>query len=431
MTLANDIEIPYGESFLRARVPGGQCLGTLDIRDLPELPNRVESIRKVLEHPIGMETSLFEIAGPGESVAILVSDSFRQTRADQFVPVLVGGLVWAGVSEEDISITFATGTHRGPTSEEQEQILGKGLYSRFKGRLFVHDPRDRENLVSLGTTSRGTEVEINRRVHESDHIIATGAVALHYFGGFGGGRKSVLPGIASVDTIAHNHAMNLDPEGDRLNPAVGIGELDGNPVAEDMLEGAKLTHVDAIVNTVLNRRGEITGFFAGELEAAHRAATVFAGNLFSVEVDARADLVVAASPSTLNYVQTHKALFNAYQAVRPGGRIVLAAPCSEGLGGEQFVKWLRLGTRAAIIDGLRRQSEINGQTALSTVEKAPITLLVSELEEEEVALLGGRKSATLQDAVDLACVELQEGGCLNPKYYVMPSAAYTVPFVLS
>lgn len=428
MTDSPDVNILYGESQLHARVAGGKCLGTLDIRDIPEVPNRLESIRRVLEHPIGMDESLFEAADAGETVALLVSDSFRQTRADQVLPVLIGGLVWAGVPEEAISITFATGMHRGPTPEEQEQILGKGLCRRFRGRLFVHDPRDRGNLVYVGTTRRGTRVEINRRVHESGRIIATGAVALHYFGGFGGGRKSVVPGIASVETIAHNHSMNLDPEEDRLDPAVAIGELDGNPVAEDMLEAARFTHVDGIVNTVLNREGAIAGLFAGEMDAAHRAATIFARNLFSVNIEARADLVIAASPSTRNYVQTHKALFNAYQALRPGGRIVLAAPCREGLGGEQFVKWLRLGSRSAIIAGLRAESEINGQTALSTVEKAPMTLFVSELAEKDVRLLGGRKAGTLQEAVDVALGELKGAGRGDPTYYVMPSAAYTVPF---
>ena len=126
-----------------------------------------------------------------------------------------------------------------------------------------------------------------------------------------------------------------------------------------------------------------------------------------------------------NFVQTHKALFNAYQAVKPDGRIVLLAPCPEGLGGEQFTKWLRLGDRSSIIAGLRRESEINGQTALSTREKAPITLLVTEMGEEECALLGARKVGPLQEAVDLALAEVPAAA---PSIYLMPSAAYTVPF---
>lgn len=423
------ISLPYTEGSLEAEVSRGTCIATLDIRDAPELPNRVASIQKVLENPIGLDKNIFDTVQSGETVSIIVSDSFRQTRADQVLPILIGGLVWGGVDEESISITFATGTHRGPTPTEQKHILGEGLYRRFQGRLFAHDAWDRDNLVYLGTTSRGTRVEINRRVHESDRIVVTGSVVLHYFGGYGGGRKSVVPGIASVDTIAHNHAMNLHPHEDRLDPAVCIGGMEGNPVAEDMLEATKLTHVDCIVNTVLNKQGQISGFFTGELEAAHTAATNFAHTFFSVNIPERADLVIAASPTTKNFVQTHKALFNAYQAVKPGGRIVLLAPCPEGLGGEQFLKWIRLATPSAIIAGLREQSEINGQTALSTVQKAPITILVTGLSEPDVALLGARKAGTLQGALDLALAELKDAGNPEPNYYLMPSAAYTVPFL--
>ena len=198
-------------------------------------------------------------------------------------------------------------------------------------------------------------------------------------------------------------------------------------VAEDMLEATLLTQVDFIVNTVLNRHEEIAKVFAGDLVEAHEAACAFAAEMFAVPIGEQADIVVAASPGTLNFVQTHKALFNAYQAVKPEGRIVLLAPCPEGLGGEQFQKWLRLGDRASIIAGLRRQSEINGQTALSTIEKSPMTTFVTELSAEEVALLQGVKAADLQAALDGALRDIQSRGIETPSVYTMPSAAYTVP----
>jgi nickel-dependent lactate racemase len=422
------IVLPYGAGEIAARLPGGVALGALDVADVPELADRDAAIRRALDAPIGLERGLFQTVRPGEKIVIVVSDSFRQTRADQVVPVLLDGLAGAGIDLGDVSILFATGTHRPPTPDEQRALLGEASFARMQGRLFTHDPRDEANLAEVGTTRRGTRVRLNRRFVETDRRILTGAVVLHYFGGFGGGRKSVLPGLASVDTIAHNHAMNLAPDSDALNPAVRIGGLEGNPVAEDMLEGAKLARVDCIVNTVLNRQSRIAAVFAGELEAAHREAATYARNLFSRPIERRADLVLAASAGTKNFVQTHKALYNAWQAMTPGGRIVLAAPCAEGLGGEQFVKWLRLGSRSAIFAGLRKQSEINGQTALSTVEKAPSTLMVTEMKDEDVALMGARKAASLQEAIDRALAELAEAGRGEPTYYLMPSAAYTVPF---
>jgi nickel-dependent lactate racemase len=423
------ISLPYGDGRIDARVPRGVALGAIDVEDMPELTDRDAAIRRALEAPIGLDRPVLDLVRPGEKLVIVVSDSFRQTRADQVLPILLEGLRAAGLDEREFSILFATGTHRPPTADEQRTLLGEEVFNRFRGRLFTHDPRDDANLVEVGTTPRGTRVRLNRRFVEADRRILTGAVVLHYFGGFGGGRKSVLPGLASVDTIAHNHAMNLAPDTDALNPAVRIGGLEGNPVAEDMLEGAKLARVDAIVNTVLNRRSQIAAIFAGELDAAHRRAAEAARRLFSRPIERPADLVIAASAGTRNFVQTHKALFNAWQAMAPGGRIVLAAPCAEGLGGEQFVKWLRLGTRKAIFAGLRRQSEINGQTALSTVEKAPSTWMVTEMDEASVALMQARKAASLQDAIDRALGELADAGRSEPTYWVMPSAAYSAPFV--
>lgn len=424
---AESLSLPYGDQLVSAKVAVGRCLGTLDVRAVEGLADPERAIREALTRPIGLDRSIFELVQTGEQVVILVSDSFRQTRADLVLPVLIDGLVCAGAAESDLSILFSTGTHRGPTENEQREILGEDVYARMLGRIYIHDAHDADNHVFVGTTSRGTPVEINRRVHEADRAIVTGSVVLHYFGGFGGGRKSVVPGVASARTISHNHAMNLHPTEDRLDPKVRIGALANNPVAEDMLEATRLTQVDCIVNTVLNRDGEIAGVFAGELEAAHEAACAFARGLFEVPIQERADVVIAASPATKNFVQTHKALFNAFQAVQPDGRVVLLAPCREGLGEEQFTQWLELGDRAEIIAALRRRSEINGQTALSTREKAPRTVMVTDLSDEDVALLGARKAESLQEAVDIVLGDLVRAGIDAPAYYLMPTAAYTVP----
>jgi nickel-dependent lactate racemase len=209
-----------------------------------------------------------------------------------------------------------------------------------------------------------------------------------------------------------------------LDPAVRIGVLQGNPVAEDMLEAAQLVPVEGIVNTVLTADGSIAAVFAGDMVAAHDAACAFAQDCFAVSINRKADVVIAASAHTQNFVQTHKALFNAWQALKPGGRVILIAPCGEGLGGKQFEKWLAYETPDAIITALREQSDINGQTALSTREKAPSTVFVTELSPEDVARLGGRKAASLQEAI---AVVLSEIGETDPTCYVMPNAAYTVP----
>jgi nickel-dependent lactate racemase len=423
-----EIHIPYGEDTLSAVVCGGECLGTLDIAPAPALPDPDAAMRAALEQPIGLERPLADVARPGERVCVIVSDSFRHTGVHELLPALLEHLARAGVRDGDIRFVFATGTHRPPTDEERVRILGEAVHARFGGQAFAHDPNDRANLVYLGETPRGTPVWINRRVAEADRVVVTGAAVLHYFGGFGGGRKSIVPGVAGVETISANHARNLHPAEDRLNPAVRIGVLDGNPVAEDMEDGARLCRCDLLVNTVLNREGRIAGLYAGALTTAHRRAAQHAIELFAVRIPRRADLVVASAGGTKNWVQSHKALFNAHQAVRPGGRIVLAARAPEGFGGNKFETWVRLGSRGAIIQELRKRAEINGQTALSTLEKAANTRFVTELSAEQVTVMGGRKAADLQCAISEAIADLAAQGIANPSFYVMPSAAYTVPF---
>lgn len=422
-----NICLPYGDTVIEATLDPAIHATTLDIPDTPPLGDLRDRLHDGLCQPIGMNLSLADQLPADATVAIVVSDSFRKTGVDQLLPGLLGYLLENGVHEERISFLFATGAHRAPTEKERSAILGAAVYKQFRGRAFAHDPGDRDNLIFKGETSRGTPVYVNRRAEDADFVLLTGTVVLHYFGGFGGGRKSVVPGIAGTDTIAANHALNLHPSENRLNPDVAIGRTAGNPVAEDMLEAAMRCGQFFLVNTVLNRRGAIAGLYCGDLAAAHDAACQFAREQFTVAIGEQADLTVASAGSAKNFVQSHKALYNAWQATKPGGVIVLLAPAPEGFGGDRFVEWLALGNFEAIIAELRKNAEINGQTALSTLEKSPNTLFVTGLSAEQVELLGGRKAGDLQSALATATAELAAKGIANPRCCVMPSAGATVP----
>ncbi len=417
------LSIEYGTTLLHAALDWGEDLGAIDVADAPAMPDIAIVARDAFDRPIGFSGSFFDGIAPHHMVTILVSDAYRKTAIDRILPTLVANLRSRGVDDTQIRFLFASGIHRAPSSDQQRAILGDEIASRHHFGVHTHDPYANDH-VFLGTTSRGTPVEINRLAVESDHVIVTGTVVLHYFGGFGGGRKAIVPGIASARTIAHNHAMNLHPSENRLNPDVRIGVMTGNPVAEDMLEAARMLPVCGIVNTVLNRRGEIAGLYVGALQEAHEAACAHARSLYAVPIARQADIVIASAGAARNYVQSHKALYNAFQAMKPGGSIIFLAPCSEGLGGEPIEKWLRLGSVDAIISALRSQSEIYGQTALSTLEKAVHAIMVTELTESEVALLGARKAATIAGALRIACSERGD----DASYIVMPSASYTVPF---
>jgi lactate racemase len=425
------LSLPYGSRTLKATWTGGGTMEELRIADAPALPDVAAAARIAMGNPIGMQHGLGRVVEPGDTVAIVVSDAFRRTGVDQYLPALLLRLKEAGIRYEDVSIAVATGTHRAPTPKETKAILGADVYDGFKERTFAHDAFDKDNFKRMGFTRRGTPVEINRRVRQCKRVIATGAAVLHYFGGFGGGRKSILPGIASAKTIAANHSLNLHPTEDRLDPDVRIGVLDNNPVAEDMLDGARLCGVDFIINTVLNQQGEVAGIFAGELSAAHRKAADFARELHALPIDQQANIVLASAGMAKNYIQSHKALFNAYQACKPAGRIIFACPAPEGLGSESFLKWIRLGNPEKIIAALRKKADINGQTALSTLQKAKGACFITKLPENDLACLGAERAVTLNKALKWAHAVLPKSGKNKdgPLIYSMPDASYTVPIL--
>ncbi|MBW7863916.1 MAG: nickel-dependent lactate racemase [Candidatus Hydrogenedentes bacterium] len=421
------ITMPYGGEHVSAECADARVLDPLEIKEAPPISDPGGALRAMLDTPCGMPRPALQGINTRGTVTIVVSDSFRRTGIHRVLPALLGALRGAGVGEENISFLVATGMHRPPTPSELREILGDQVFRSFQGRTQLHNPEAPEQLVHLGTTRRGTPVWINRRAVETDFLIVTGTVVLHYFAGFGGGPKSIVPGLAGVQTIAANHSLNLDPLEDRPDPRVRIGVLGGNPVAEDIAEAAGRVRVDLCVNTVLNRLGEICGLHAGAPQAAHRAACEQAAALYTATLDAPADLVIASAGTARNFLQSHKALFNAWQAMRPGGKILFLAPCPEGLGGSNFVEWLKLGNQESVIRHLRFHAEINGQTALSTLAKGASTVMVTEMPPDLVRITGVVSVGTFQEGLDRCLGELRAMGVARPAIRPMPSASHTVP----
>ncbi len=393
------------------------CLGKIESADLPELS------REAIAASLG--SSVTDTVKPGEKTVFVVSDHTRKTAVDRVLPIVAGSLLESGCSAEDWSIVIASGIHRHPSGEEVGRILGHEMASLFAGRITCHDPDDDENLIAVGKTPLGFTVRVNRRVIECDRLILTGTVTYHYHAGFGGGRKAIVPGCASRETIAYNHSLSLDPDADRIRDGVEIGRIDGNPVAEEMLAGAKLCGPDLLINSVLSDDGRMVGLFAGDLELAHRQACRMAEQVGRVDLEQAADFVVASTDAAKNWVQSHKALFNASRAVREGGWVVLDAPAPEGLGDERFRYWVTRRTVKDIYDQLRESVEVLGQTALSTRIRGERCVLVTGMPDQDLADLGIRSAPSLEAACDIVLEKL--GG--KPSYYLMPHARYTVPFI--
>jgi nickel-dependent lactate racemase len=406
-------------------------LATLQPANEPP-PMSKADILHALRNPVWPDNNgptLLDAVKPGASTGIVVSDQTRYTGMADILPILLDEWTRRGVREEDLFFLVATGTHRGPTPLELTEILGADVQRRFEGRIIIHNADDNANLVEVGQLSDGQRIRVNRRAMEADCLVLTGTVSYHYHAGFGGGRKAIVPGLASRDTIAYNHSKTLDPHADRMHPGVEIGRLDGNPVALSMIEAARLCKPDIIINTVLTPSDKLVGLFTGELDAAHRAACRALEQVSRVDITETADLVVASAGRAPNWIQSHKALFNASRAVKPGGRIVLVAPCHEGLGNERFRHFLRIRDLAAIYRELRATAEVNGQTALSTRIRGERTILITKLAEADRADLGIETAATLDEAITTSLARLRADGITHPTCRRMPEAMHTVPFV--
>jgi len=414
-------ECKYGQRSLTVDLPQMQVLK-------PSIPSPADPqalLSAALDAPLG-SPRLEEMIRPGEKVVIVTSDITRYTGSQFYLPLIIERLQRSGVPPNMVDVVVALGIHRRQTAAEHRLILGP-LYGH--ARIADHDCDDPAQLVELGTTASGLPVQINRTVAEADRVIVTGTVGLHYFAGFGGGRKGLVPGVASRTTCMATHfAIFNPPEIGGRHPQATAGNLDGNPVHAAILEAAKMIEPDFLFNTVLAPDKSLVGAFAGDLEAAHLAACDLARQIYSVSLDRPAELAVVSCgghPKDINFVQAHKALDYGVRALVPGGTLILLAACPDGFGNPTFADWLRYRDLGEFEQALRARYEINGQTALATLEKAQRyrVILVSGFSAEETALLGMEKAESLDQALEMAYERLPE----TARTVVIPDGGTILP----
>lgn len=370
---------------------------------------------------------LEEILDIGERIVVVVSDNTRTTGSERVLPLLFGRLIECGIRATDISILFATGIHRQPTEEEKRALLTDTIYQSINH--FQHDANNRAEIVDLGVTRFDTPVEINRRLVEADHVILTGSIGYHYFAGFTGGRKSVLPGLASARAIEKNHLLALDftAGAARRRNGVGPGRLDGNAVHEDMQQACSLLAPSYLINTILNEEREIVQIFCGDWLTAHRRGCAEYADRHSAKIKEKREIVIASCggwPKDINMIQAHKAIDMAVSALQEGGDLILLAECEDGLGRNDFLQWFQPGSAQAMAERLRTNYQVNGQTAWSLATKAErfrITV-VSKLSKEVLTHLGLQAASDLESALS-ELVPDRSG-------YIIPNATEVIPIVV-
>jgi lactate racemase len=390
-----NVELKYGSQKVRARIPDGIPVDVLSIRNPPAADDEAALLERALDCPLG-SPPIEEMVGPDTTVAVITSDITRPLPSATVLPPLLARLAVAGVPDRRIRLVFGLGIHRGHTEAEKRRLVGDAVFDRYA--CIDSDPDD---VVRLGTTSRGTPVDIFRPVADADLRICLGNIEFHYFAGYSGGSKAIMPGVSTREAIQANHREMVRPE-------ACAGRLDGNPVREDIEEAAALCPAGFILNVVLGEDRRILGAFAGHPVQAHRAGCAFLDSLYKVRVRTPADVVLVSaggSPKDINLYQAQKALDNAKQAAADGAAIILVAQCAEGLGDETFSRWIRRGdSPARMVDRIHETFELGGHkaAAIAMVRQRAEIFLVSDLAPdlaEKCFMIG---AASVQEAVDRA-----------------------------
>lgn len=409
----------FGTGFQEVEVPEQNLIGELHANEVPVGLTGEAEVRRALENPIG-SPRLKDIVHAGETVAIVTSDVTRPMPTKLVMPALLDELYAGGVRKEDITLVFALGSHRHQTDEERQRLAGERAWNEIQ--CVDSDPDD---CIGYGTTSRGTPVDITRVVAQADRRICLGNIEYHYFAGYSGGAKAIMPGASTRAAIQANHSRMILPE-------AKAGALEDNPVRLDIEEAGAMVGIDFIVNVVLSEHKEILKAVAGDVTKAHREGCRFLDTLYRKELSAPADIVLVSqggAPKDLNLYQTQKALDNAKHAVRDGGVIILIGSCKEGLGEKTFEEWMTTAPTAhSLIERIEREFRLGGHKAAAiamVLERAEVDL-VSELDDDFVRSIFLNPQPSAQAALDRAFAKLGP----NATVLAMPYGGSTLPTVI-
>lgn len=389
-----EIDLKYGSDEVVLKLPAG-AIEEKHTEPLPKVDN--DKFKR------DIHSYLYTVNRLVKNVGIVVSDKTRLCQFPVFLPLIAEVFLDYGIPKENITFYIAYGTHPRQTEEECLNSYG-AIYHQFN---FVHhDSRDQEGLEYLGTTSRGTEVKVNKQVLQHDLVVTFGAILHHYFAGFGGGRKLLFPGLAGYDSILHNHKLFLDFGQKDLREGCESGNLKSNPLALDLEEIHDMLPSRFDIHGILNSEKEVCEIHFGMWYEQFVEACDRYDKFFRNKGEQRYDLVVASAggyPKDINYIQAHKSIHNAASFVKDGGTLVIFAECRDGIGNKAFMNLFKLGGWDRIFEEMEKQYMNNAGTALATIKKSKrITVrFVTSLDEKTCGLMGYTRTS-VEEAVQLA-----------------------------
>jgi nickel-dependent lactate racemase len=389
------LEFGFGDGIQEVELPEKNLIATLMANELNHERRGEDAVRYALANPIGKGLLRDEVKA-GEKIVIITSDISRPLPSYDVIPAVLDELSAAGIPDEDITVVFGLGSHRKQTEEEMRHLVGDAVYDRVKCI-----DSDVDDCIHMGDTKTGTPVDITRSVAEADKRICLGNIEFHYFAGYSGGAKAIMPGVSTPDAIQANHSMMVSSD-------ACAGKLEGNPVRADIEEAGALVGIDYIVNAVLDEHKHIVYAVAGDVMEAHRVGCAYLDKMYRVEIPERADIVIVSqggAPKDANLYQTQKALDNSKHAVKKGGTIILIGSCKEGLGSAHFEEWLtNAPTAHSMIERIEKNFQLGGHKAAAiamVLENASIDL-VSDMDPDFVRSIFMNPQPSAQKALDEA-----------------------------
>ena len=423
--MKKDYQFRYGSTSVTIPVEESQVIGVIDGNKTEPLKDIKGTLINTLENPID-SPALSAIAKDANSIVIVISDMTRfWMRQDVIVPILVEYLIGkCGKRYEDLEIIIATGTHVGAPEEDLRTLVTSEIYDKV--RTVNHDCRS-EDLVYLGKTSYGTPVSVNGDAARADLVICLGAATYHVMAGFGGGRKSILPGISSLETIKHNHAYSLSPTAFITNPEIGNGVLEGNPLNEDMLEAAAMMKNLFMITLVTDTEFRLASIFSGHWKTSWLRACDEVRAIYTVPIKEKADVVITSCggfPKDESLYQGTKAVDNVISSLKDGGTLILLLEGRNGGGSPDYFSWI-----GPLVDGtfekeLRENFTVGGYIFFLNCEQARRfnILMYSSIPAETVAPMGIRA----YDDLDKLLSDAELDG---KSVYIIPTGSTVLPVV--
>ncbi len=405
------IELPFGHHRISLDLSDeAGCLSVLEPRR-----SNIDAVRLALAVPID-SPPLRQLVHAGQKIAIITSDITRPCPTYRLLPPIMDELAAGGIQDEDVTVIFGLGTHRKQTDEERISLVGSEMASRLK--CIDSDPTQ---TVFVGRTSRGTAIEVFEPVVNADVRIVLGNVEPHYFAGYSGGAKAIVPGVCSANTIRNNHALMVDPR-------ARSGNIEDNPVRLDIEEGAAMVGIDFMLNVVLESAKNIVYAAAGNPTTAHRWACRVVDALSMSLISKPADIVIVSAggyPKDINMYQAQKALDNAAVAVKTGGQIIWIAQCPEGFGSKIFEEWIVGSSPQQILEKIQQDFVLGGHKAAAiarVLQKATI-MLISDIPDDIVRACHMEPYHNLDEAILTAIKRCDT----KPDILVIPEGASVLP----